>query len=98
MLPNCERGHAEVQAQKRNKQMHIANGNTSPSSKKGNFSQRQAKRSALETDKRMAQILFNTWGIENAFQKIADLMRQDRRRMQNTTKTAEEDLMKAKEK
>ena len=62
MLPNCERRHAEVQAQKRNKQMHIANGNTSPSSKKGNFSQRQAKRSALETDKRMAQILFNTWG------------------------------------
>ena len=61
MLPNCERGHAEVQAQKRNKQMHIVNGNTSPSSQKGNFSQRQVKRSALETDKRMAQILFNTW-------------------------------------
>ena len=97
-LPNYERGYAEVQAQKRNKQMHIANGNTSPNAKKGNFSQRQAKRSALETDKRMAQILFNTWGIENASQKIADLMRQDRRRMQNITKTAEEDLAKAKEK
>ena len=98
MLPNCERGYAEVQAQKRNKQMHIANGNTSSNSKKGNSSQRQAKRSALETDKRMAQILFKTWGIENAVQKIADLMRQDRRRMQNITKIAEEDLMKAKEK
>ena len=56
------------------------------------------KRSALETDKRMAQILFNTWGIENAVQKTADLMRQDRRRLQNITKIAEEDLMKAKEK
>ena len=78
--------------------MHIANGNTPPNAKKGNFSQRQAKRSALETDKRMAQILFNTWGIENAVQKIADLMRQDRRRMQNITKMAEEDLAKAKEK
>ena len=78
--------------------MHIVNGNTSPSAKKGNFSQRQAKRSALETDKRMAQILFNTWGIENAVQKTADLMRQDRRRLQNITKIAEEDLMKAKEK
>ena len=33
-LPNCERGHAEVQAQKRNKQMHIANGNTSPNAEK----------------------------------------------------------------
>ena len=97
-LPNCERGYAEVQAQKRNKQMHIANGNTSPNSKKGNISQRQAKRSALETDKRMAQILFNPWGIENAVQKIADLMRQDRKRMQNITKIAEEDLAKAKEK
>ena len=97
-LPNYERGYAEVQAQKRNKQMHIANGNTSPNAKKGNFSQRQPKRSALETDKRMAQILFNTWGIENASQKIADLMRQDRRRMQNITKMAEEDLAKAKEK
>ena len=48
--------------------------------------------------KRMAQILFNSWRIENAVQKIADLMRQDRRRMQNITKIAEEDLMKAKEK
>ena len=46
----------------------------------------------------MAQILFNTWGIENAVQKIEDLKRQDRRRMQNITKIAEEDLMKAKEK
>ena len=46
----------------------------------------------------MAQLLFNTWGIENAVQKIPDLMRQDRRRMQNITKIAEEDLMKAKEK
>ena len=78
--------------------MHIVNGNTSPCAKKGNFSQRQAKRSALETDKRMAQILFTTWGIENAVQKTADLMRQDRRRLQNITKIAEEDLMKAKEK
>ena len=97
-LPNCEKGHAEVQAKKRNKQMHIANGNTTPSSKKGNFAQRQATRLALEADKRMAQILFNTWGIENVVQKIADLMRQDRRRMQNITKMAEEDLTKAKEK
>ena len=31
-------------------------------------------------------------------QKIADLMRQDRRRMQNVTKIAEEDLVKAREK
>ena len=77
--------------------MHIANGNTSPSAKKGNFAQRQDKRSALETDKRMAEILFNTWGSENAVQKIADLMRQDRR-MQNITKIAEEDLTNAKEK
>ena len=46
----------------------------------------------------MAQILFNTWGIENAVQKIADLMRQDRRKMQNITKIVEEDLVKAKEK
>ena len=98
MLPNYERRHTKVQAQKWNKQMHIANGNTSPSAKKGNFAQRQAKRSALETDKRMAQILFNTWGIENAVQKIADLMRQDRRRMQNITKIAEEDLTNAEEK
>ena len=55
-LPNCARGHAEVQAQKRNKQMHIASGNTSPSSKKGNFSQRQAKRSALQTDREPGQV------------------------------------------
>ena len=98
MLPHYERGYAEVQAQRETSKCTSRMENTSPNAKKGNFSQRQAKRSALETDKRMAQILFNTWGIENAVQKIADLMRQDRRRMQNITKIAEEDLAKAKEK
>ena len=42
-LPNCEKGYAEVQAQKRNKQMHIANGNTSPNAKKGKFSRSSSK-------------------------------------------------------
>ena len=41
--------------------MHIANRNTVVNAKKGNFAQRQAARLVVEAEKRVAQILFNTW-------------------------------------
>ena len=75
--------------------MHIVSGNTMVNAKTGNFAQRQATRLALEADNRMAQILINTWRIEDAVQQVTDLMRRDRKIVQNIMKLAEVDLTRA---
>ena len=66
--------------------------------KKGNFAEKQVKKMTADAEKRLAQILFNSWGIEEAAKKVVDMTAQNKKRMQDIMKMAEEDVSQAKEK
>ena len=91
-------GHEEVQAKKETRRCTPQTETRQPSRRKETSHSVKPQGWRWRQIREWHRFSSTHWGIENAVQKIADVMRQERRRVHNIMMIAEEDLTRAKEK